>query len=114
MSRYSRRVLYRASIATLGMGCTAIYIGVKHPGNTNEIAFVVFGSLIAIIGAIGLGYLVRTRDRPRSDQRLGTVPVPSRQSPTGMLPPPGWYPDPSGARAQRYWDGARWDSATRP
>jgi hypothetical protein len=23
-------------------------------------------------------------------------------------PPPGWYPDPSGAPGQRYFDGARW------
>ncbi|HEY5097961.1 MAG TPA: DUF2510 domain-containing protein, partial [Acidimicrobiales bacterium] len=23
-------------------------------------------------------------------------------------PPPGWYPDPSGERAWRWWDGARW------
>ena len=22
--------------------------------------------------------------------------------------PPGWYPDPSGAQAQRYWDGRQW------
>jgi hypothetical protein len=23
-------------------------------------------------------------------------------------PPPGWYPDPSGAPQQRYWDGSKW------
>jgi hypothetical protein len=23
-------------------------------------------------------------------------------------PPPGWYPDPAGERAWRWWDGARW------
>jgi Protein of unknown function (DUF2510) len=23
-------------------------------------------------------------------------------------PPPGWYPDPSGAPGQRYWDGQQW------
>ncbi len=29
--------------------------------------------------------------------------------PTGTGgPPPGWYPDPAGARAWRWWDGARW------
>ncbi len=27
-------------------------------------------------------------------------------------PPPGWYPDPSGAPGQRYWDGHTWHTAT--
>lgn len=30
-------------------------------------------------------------------------------SPT--LPPAGWYPDPDGSGARRYWDGARWAAA---
>lgn len=25
------------------------------------------------------------------------------------MPMPGWYPDPSGAPRQRYWDGQKWD-----
>ena len=25
---------------------------------------------------------------------------------------PGWYPDPAGAAAQRWWDGARWTEHT--
>ena len=30
----------------------------------------------------------------------------------GQQPAPGWYPDPSGAGGQKYWDGQRWiDSA---
>ena len=27
---------------------------------------------------------------------------------TPPSPPPGWYPDPSGASGQRYWDGQKW------
>jgi Protein of unknown function (DUF2510) len=34
------------------------------------------------------------------------APSPNAQ-PSG-LPPAGWYPDPSGAPRQRYWDGGRW------
>ena len=28
--------------------------------------------------------------------------------------PPGWYPDPSGARQWRVWTGERWSEVTRP
>lgn len=28
-------------------------------------------------------------------------------------PQPGWYPDPSGAPQQRWWDGSKWSDATR-
>jgi len=27
---------------------------------------------------------------------------------------PGWYPDPSGAPHQRWWDGTQWSEATQP
>ena len=27
---------------------------------------------------------------------------------TGGLPPAGWYPDPAGGPARRWWDGAGW------
>lgn len=30
------------------------------------------------------------------------------------LPPPGWYPDPNGAPAQRYFDGTRWTDQLAP
>jgi hypothetical protein len=37
-----------------------------------------------------------------------------RQWTASTLPPPGWYPDPADARAQRYWDGTRWTSLAQP
>jgi TM2 domain/Protein of unknown function (DUF2510) len=30
---------------------------------------------------------------------------------TSQQPAPGWYPDPSGGPAQRYWDGQQWQAA---
>jgi hypothetical protein len=36
-------------------------------------------------------------------------PAPDQQPVSG--PPPGWYPDPSGASGQKYWDGAAWHDA---
>ena len=33
---------------------------------------------------------------------------------TPPTPPPGWYPDPSGAPGQRYWDGNNWSAAAAP
>jgi len=28
--------------------------------------------------------------------------------------PPGWYPDPDGKPAEKYWDGNAWSKETRP
>lgn len=28
--------------------------------------------------------------------------------------PPGWYPDPDGKPSERYWDGLKWTSESRP
>jgi hypothetical protein len=47
-------------------------------------------------------------------RRLGSTPSTERQEklpPT--LPPPAWYPDPSGAETQRYWDGRQWTASTQ-
>lgn len=37
-----------------------------------------------------------------------TAPTSGATAPTSALPPAGWYPDPAGAHARRYWDGQRW------
>jgi hypothetical protein len=34
--------------------------------------------------------------------------APSAFSSGQAAPPPGWYPDPANAAAQRYWDGSAW------
>lgn len=35
-------------------------------------------------------------------------------TPAGPLPPPGWYPDPSGQAPQRWWSGAQWTDHVHP
>ena len=45
----------------------------------------------------------------------GPVPAPVSSAVTDSpppVPPAGWYPDPAGGPAQRYWDGARWTEQT--
>ena len=37
----------------------------------------------------------------------------SEQPPTEYAPP-GWYPDPTGLQAQRWWDGTQWGHQMRP
>lgn len=47
----------------------------------------------------GTAYFVASPDN-------GSVPAPPV--------PPGWYPDPHGAPAQRWWDGTAWSARTAP
>jgi hypothetical protein len=50
---------------------------------------------------------------PSNPQRPNTASA-GPQQPPSTLPPPGWYPDPADARAQRYWDGRQWTSSAQP
>ena len=43
---------------------------------------------------------------PRQEVKAVALAIPA--GPAFGGPPPGWYPDPSGAPGQAWWDGARW------
>jgi hypothetical protein len=74
--------------------------------------------IIIILVVLLIVFLVK-RSR-RGTQSSGTYPpgYPAHTYPPGYPPqlgqtvsaPPGWYPDPSGAPGQRYWDGHQWTS----
>ncbi|WP_420029208.1 DUF2510 domain-containing protein [Mycobacterium paraintracellulare] len=39
---------------------------------------------------------------------MRTLPKLNPGAPMSVLPPPGWYPDPTGTGGQRYRDGRAW------
>ena len=50
----------------------------------------------------------------RLGRRGGSAPNDLNLPPPGPAgAPQGWYPDPSGAQAQRYWDGRQWTASIR-
>jgi hypothetical protein len=59
------------------------------------ISFIAFFSMLALGLAIGVPYRRRVATRR-------------------PLPPPGWYTDPGDSTRNRWWDGLRWQAATRP
>jgi len=45
---------------------------------------------------------------------LTVVAARSERVAVGVVSPAGWYPDPTAAGLQRYWDGSRWTEHTSP
>ncbi len=77
------------------------------------------------VGAAGLVMAIQAPGLRNASIGAGTASVATptfvqRAAPASM-PPAGWYPDPGGGPALRYWDGGRWTehvhdpgSSTRP
>jgi len=71
-----------------------------------------FGPTWLVIIVMVVYFIARSRSQRR--ERGNGASIPSQQGPgPPSLPPPGWYSDPSGRYAQRYWDGQKWESAVR-
>jgi hypothetical protein len=66
-----------------------------------------FGFLIGVLGVV---LLIIGISRRRSARR----PREPAYQTMGGLPPPGWYPDPSIAGINRWWDGTKWSDQTHP
>jgi hypothetical protein len=47
-----------------------------------------------------------------SASTIPPIPSAATAAPTAAMAPAGWYPDPKGVAAQRYWDGATWTDHT--
>ena len=99
---------WRRSIWT-GLAVLAILLVVvfKSLGGFEAVGIprpVVLGVVIPLLPLVLLAVWVGFR-------RVGSTPPTGRQENT---PPPGWYPDPSGAQAQRYWDGRQWTASMQP
>lgn len=89
--------------------------------NAGQLALLLVGVAV-IIGGVG-GYLIgRANGRPLLGAFLGAflsvigwiissfLPRPAAVAPAPLAA--GWYPDPDGTSACRYFDGARWTSVT--
>jgi hypothetical protein len=69
---------------------------------------VVVVPVLLIVGFVAIG-----RRSKQSARLMRAAPMPSQP-----LPPPsgtpGWYPDPTGAVGQRFWNGQAWTDQTQP
>jgi hypothetical protein len=59
-----------------------------------------------------LAYVANRSENSKQKSGQGP-PTPAEFQVTGHLPPAGWYPDPLGENATRWWDGQRWTQDLR-
>ena len=78
-------------------------------------AWIADGFPYLLPGLVGFILILATREHRRvADFVAGTYVVDRREAgSTAPAPAPDWYPDPSGAPGQRWWDGEHWTVHTR-
>ncbi len=83
--------------------------------------------LVVLVNVVSLFYWWGTRRRLQEVERSaaagaygpgvmgqgGWEPAPVAWVPPAATPPAGWYPDPYGTAASRWWDGRGWSEHTR-
>jgi hypothetical protein len=81
------------------------FIGNLAETTSNSGAGVFLTGIGGVLMCVGGGFCMWTEFRA-----LAAAPRPQRAAPAPApaAPAPGWYVDPAGAAAQRYWDGSSW------
>ncbi|MEI2716165.1 MAG: CPBP family glutamic-type intramembrane protease [Candidatus Nanopelagicales bacterium] len=90
------------SVSNSALGTTALWIDTAPSMLESAIGAAVSAALF-----IGLCWKLRGSGEPRPLQPRWVRPAP-------VIAPPGWFRDPLGAAALRYWDGASWTHYTHP
>jgi hypothetical protein len=58
--------------------------------------------------------LMKTKAQPPEQQQDVDPAISPQAQEHPTSPPPGWYPDPTGAPGTRYWDASRWNLMAQP
>jgi Protein of unknown function (DUF2510) len=102
------RVAYYLLLAFTAMAPLSAASVAGVPGITpgGVVSIVLSGLIVWGLLAFAVRAWAVSIENRNAKRRTSKQPVAS----TGVLtaPQPGWYPDPSGASGQRYWDGQQW------
>jgi hypothetical protein len=116
----AREKLERVSIWLTAVPFTffGLFVMIEFWGEIEPASYVAGAfSTLAAVCAFVLSFLAASREapaaEPASTPSWTPTPAPAPvQAYAPQLPAAGWYPDPSGAYQQRYWDGQRWTAQT--
>jgi len=101
-------------IGSIGLGIHGLVDGLRHSDaewkaiGQDRTLWLLAIWFFGIVGAVA--YLVAIRPK---FQQLPAMAESPRMPMIGAAPP-GWYPDPSGAPAMRWFDGHQWTPSTAP
>ena len=83
---------------------------ILRPWHVISLWLIVVVFLVVVLGAVlATVQLMKASRKPSSAPSQRQAPP---VKPSG--PAPGWYPDPTDPKLQRYWDGRSWTSGPAP